>query len=120
MKSNIWIYEDAHKLLGVSQTEFATDYCNKSESYIRVMRAEQDRTLPTEVLINIFEKLDSIKASLPKATTKAVSLLQEKIAKEIVYRNTAQQHLKLREMLIRIVRDIETKRTYEAPPILIM
>lgn len=120
MKSNIWIYEDTQKLLGINQTEFATDYCGKSESYIRVLRTEPDRTMPTEVLINIFEKLDATKSLQQQTMKQAINRLQQKIAEEIIYRNTNKQHLKLREMLIRIVQDIEAKRTYEAPPILIM
>jgi len=119
MNSNIWIYEDTNKLLGVSQTEFATEYCGKSESYIRVLKVDK-REVPTEVLINVFEKIDSIKAFHPKTTARALSQLQEKIAKEILYRNTSEKHLKLREMLIRIVDSINTQRAYDAPPILIM
>lgn len=119
MTNNIWIYEDTNKLLGVSQTEFATEYCGKSESYIRVLRVD-GREMPTEVLINIFEKMDSIKAYQPKTTARALSLLQEKIAKEILYRNTSEQHLKLREMLVKIVDSINAKKYEDAMPILIM
>ena len=120
MKSNIEIYEDTNKLLGVSQTEFATDFCQKSSSYIRVMRTDEKRRMPTHVLVNIWEKLDAVKSYQMPVTQKAIAKLQEKIAKEIVYRNTKEQHLKLRKMLVGIIDSVNTKRTYDAPPILIM
>lgn len=119
MKSNIWVFEETQKLLGVNQTEFAIGYCGRSESYIRMIKST-DKQLPTEVLISIFEKIDSVKAQESQLMSKALAKLQEKIAEEIIYRNTAKQHLKLREMLLRIVHNLEAKRSYQAPPVIII
>ena len=120
MKNNIEIYEDIKQLLGLNQTEFATDYCQKSESYIRVLRNDPEREIPTEVLANIWDKIESVKALQPQTMKKALSRLQEKIAREILYRNTSEQHKKLREMLINIVESVNAKKHTEAMPIIIM
>ena len=120
MNSNIEIYEEAKKILGINQTDFATQYCKKSESYIRVLRTDVSRAMPTQVLINIWDELEATKALIPKTAISRIDALQEKIAKEIVYRNTREQHRKLRKMIVKIVREIEEKQYPSAMPIFIL
>ena len=120
MKSNVEIYEDVNRLLGINQTEFATRFCKRSESYIRVLRIDVDREMPTHVLINIWDELELIKALIPQTAKKGIGVLQEKIAKEIVYRNTKEQHRRLRKMIIKIVREIEEQQYPSAMPFYIL
>jgi len=83
-----------------------------------VLRNDPERVIPTEVLANIWDKIESVKALQPQTMKKALSRVQEKIAREILYRNTSEQYKKLREMLINIVESVNAKKHTEAMPII--
>ncbi|WP_415902825.1 DUF6626 family protein [Neptuniibacter sp. QD29_5] len=117
------IYETVQRIEYVNMEEFSKEYCNKSASYIRTMRAK-GYELPTAVLVSITNKLLEKELTLTWLAAQDKALLAElieKLATMIAKRQTLHEHVKLRKMLMRIVNELnEEKKKYDIPPIFVM
>ena len=111
------IYETVQRIEYLNMEEFSKEYCNKSASYIRTMRAK-GYELPTVVLVSITNKLLEKELSLTGLAAQDKALLSELIemlATMIAKRQTLHEHVKLRNMLMRIVDEInEEKKKYDS------
>lgn len=118
------IYEAVKSIDYVTQDEFSTKYCGRSSSYLRTIRAK-NLELSTDVLVRIADTLINTQESNTDISKHQVRLLEntlDRLAAMIVDRQTNHGHKKLREMLVRIVENInEEKRAagYDYPAIII-
>jgi len=116
--NNLELYDEVNKVLKLSTKEFSEVFCRKSESYIRVLR-KQNRSIPTEVLMNIFDELSNVCDSKSLVKRECIDNILKGIAKEIALRNKTNEHLKLRKMLVDIVNEINEQRNTTTPAIII-
>ena len=115
---NIEIYDELNKILNLSTKQFSEIFCKRSESYSRVLK-KQNKPIPTEVLINIFDELNK-KRDLESFTIREqIDGLLKIIANEIASRSMREEHLKLRNMLSEIVTEINGTREPNRPEIII-
>lgn len=116
------IYEQIRKIQYLNMDEFSIEYCGRSASYLRTMTSKK-KQLPTNVLVNITNKLIDRQALLTRLAVKdkhLVNELIETIATMIARRQTLHEHKKLRKMLLKIVDELNVEREYNAMPIIVV
>lgn len=110
------IYRAISSIDEMTQDEFGIEYCGKSSSYIRTMKS-RGSDLPSDVLVSIANKLIEKKATLLRVAphkTNIVEGLIQNLATMVVDRQTRLQHRYLRELMVRIVDNINTEKEYES------
>jgi hypothetical protein len=117
------IYEAVRAIDYVTQDEFSKEYCGRSASYLRTIRAK-NLELSTDVLVRIADTLIKKQESNTNIGQHQVRLVEStlnRLAQMIFERQTNHGHLKLRQMLVRIVERIsdDESRSVNYPPIII-
>ena len=116
------IYQAVANIEYITQDDFGVEYCEKSSSYIRTMKAK-GYYLPSEVLVCVANKLIEKMTTLNGLAHRKRHLIEElieRLALIISERQMAKQHKVLREMIIDIVDRINAEKDYGVAPMVVL